>query len=229
MIAMRPNTLEPTTMPENEIPLRFEVSLNGERLSTGGAEYGLTFVSINHQRRHPEKDENPLIASSPNFDREEWLKEKIDMHFSASDSLSGNLMTWIERPLAVGDRIAIHLQGPGPIDPAIETRPRRTLRAPREPADAALLAETEEAYEAAVDELLDHMDMDDAALLAQAKKIMEAVNAYSAAAASVTEESVGNDWKVYHIAAKEMPQRASNIVSGVIRYRMRKAKRLLKS
>src|SRR5690348_7675792 len=98
-------------MSENEAPVRFELSINGERKAVGGTEYGFLHATVGRKARHPEKDTLPPFADNPRFDREKWFQEKIEVHFGGTDNLTDERLIWLDQDAAVGDEIVIRILG----------------------------------------------------------------------------------------------------------------------
>lgn len=214
-------------MSENEVPVRFELSINGEREAVGGTEYGFLHVSVHRQARHPENDKSELLSASPRFDRETWLQEKIEVYLGASDDVTDEQLTWISRNIGVGDEIVIRIQGPGAVDPPAQRKPSLKTRKAmsQNPESALTLDAAQKEYDDAIDALLGDMDMPEDAFAACAHQLSEASNAYCRAALAASETEEDDDWKLLHIMGEDLPRRTSAVLGTVMRYRKRKAER----
>jgi len=68
-------------MTENEIPVRFELSVNNERRVTGGVKYGTSLLSLACVTYDPDKIDQD-DAESPHFDREQFLRRELAVTYT---------------------------------------------------------------------------------------------------------------------------------------------------
>ncbi len=214
-------------MSGNDAPVRFELSLNGERKATGGTEYGFLHVSVHREARHPEKDKSEFFSGSPRFDEEKWLQEKIEVYLGGSDSVADEQLTWVSQAIGVGDEIVIRVQGPGAVDSPTDRKasPKTRKAQSQNPENALSLDAAQKEYDAAMDTLLDNMDAPQDAFIEHVYQLTEASNKYCRAAMAASETEEGDDWKLLHIMGEDLPRRTSAVVGTVQRYRKRKAER----
>ncbi len=102
--------------------IRLELSVNGQRVGTGGTgPYGVLSLMLTWVRRDPDEIPEHLLED-PEFDRDVWLREELDVNLGGMER--DEHVDWVqEHPLKIGDEVTIRVLPPGPID-APTRRPR---------------------------------------------------------------------------------------------------------
>lgn len=129
---------------DEEIPVRFELSINGEYIATGGVRYGVQNVILDRIARAPGSR-----PSWSNLSEEEWYREDIHVSLGGlggSSNLNQREHTrWAQgEPLQVGDEVLVRILGPGSVDePISRTHEDEAFRKRHQPASSDGTRKTE--------------------------------------------------------------------------------------
>ena len=96
--------------------MRFEVSVNGERLCIAGVKgFGVLGAILSWVKRNPER----FPETAPSSDLETWSAEELSLDVAGSDGNDTQelkSLKWVDKLLKVGDVIEIKILPPGPVD-----------------------------------------------------------------------------------------------------------------
>lgn len=123
---------------DEEIPVRFELSINGKYIATGGVRHSVFNIILNRIAREP--GSCPAWSSS---DEEDWYREEIDVSLGGMDK--NDHIRWVEgEPLQVGDEVLVRVLGPGKVDePISRTNRDEAYRERHQPVSSDGTRETE--------------------------------------------------------------------------------------
>lgn len=100
----------------NRMPLRYELLVNGEKISVAGVkEYGFLTGIVSWVKRSPENITTALRARE-GFDETEFLQEACEVSVTGFDSASQKHFQWAQRALKPGDEVTIRILSPGEFD-----------------------------------------------------------------------------------------------------------------
>ena len=100
----------------NTAPLRYEILVNGERVSVAGVnEYGVLSGIVSWVKRSPANITAELRARK-GFDEAEFLKEVCEVTVTGLDSSNKHHFEWAQRALEPGDEVTIRILPQGEFD-----------------------------------------------------------------------------------------------------------------
>jgi len=208
-------------MSDTEIPVRFELSINGNHIATGGVKYGVIDAHVLGATR--------TTSGLPNLARKD---EEVDANYDHMVVELGGIdgddfVRWInEKPVKIGDEILVRLLGPGSVDAPSYRRSQNEITADAAAREAEL-RELDENLDRASLDLLDCLNSSAEEFSASMHQYQHAASQLISALTKACSESAGD-------AAEELDNRrneAHDATRGFLRHLMdyRKSKELATS
>ena len=143
-------------MPDAEIPVRFELSINGNHIATGGVRHSVLSVDVLRVARNPASRPG-WIGKDEKFNGDYWHREEMTVEMGGLDG--DDSVRWVEgTPIKIGDEIIVRILGPGVVDEVSSRKsPEEAFTDPHKPAPSDA---TREAQLRELDENLDKASLD---------------------------------------------------------------------
>ena len=111
---------------ESATNIRFRLLVNGELRGTAGVKsFGVLSQTLSWVRRDPDR------ARRETIDVQEWVCDKIHLHFGGLDSTTNEHLDWFDCEVRVGDEITMQILAPGEFDPPAERHQATCTLGPR--------------------------------------------------------------------------------------------------
>jgi hypothetical protein len=199
---------------DSSVPVRFQVHVNGRHLATGGLKHAGPRILI-MRTAYGAEDIPDHLKDDPNFDRDEWLREKTVLHFGGTGTANGRreLQVWIENaPVRVGDEVVVRVLGPGPSDEPVKRTPRsRPKDADPTDYDRAVWRKST-VYNERFEALIAKIAATDAEFRQQTDLLMQAGQDYIAALAEAAKHD-GPNQETYRARSEYLPDALPAVIS----------------
>ncbi len=96
--------------------VRFEVLVNGQRICIAGLASQGTFGASVDWIKRPLERIAPSVKQDPEFSKDDWLKEILNLHISGLESKADEHVVWLYQNLSIGDEVVIRILPPGAYD-----------------------------------------------------------------------------------------------------------------